>query len=326
MSHSCLNNGQFIRNTTLNISYCQCSSCYQGVYCEELIPYKVQTEFNTMCIYLIIYSVEFFVSVINNVLSLQVFQRTIIGNVLSVIGQVIQCFKPYLFINNDELSETFNCSLDKISHQIILFSGLWLSAFVALEHALIVYFDCRLYGTQRRSIIISILGFCMTISTGIPMIINQCKWNTKYRTLSKRITSGFFYTVAVLAGVTYFVAILIVLINFALRVYHINNQSIPRTKIFFILIQRHLFIFIPPIVYGLCVIPYPIWFPFKGRTQAYFHCGISTVEYVFKIIVQALPDIPPVITWLIFVYPSNVYMTDFYTETWIGRKLLRYIN
>jgi hypothetical protein len=337
MFSQCLHGGQFILSHTLNASYCQCDPCHQGVHCEDPTPHKVQMQFDTEYVRLSVYLIELCLSLSNNLLSLAVFQgskrirRTsigvyltiysivaIVGNVLLVVGQFVQYLKPYPFVNNEELSETFHCFLDKSGYQITALLCLSLSALVAFERGLIIRRKFRMNATRWRSVITLLPIFCIIATISVPWLIYRCKWNIPHQASMRRILSGWFYTVDFLAGLIYVLATLLVLISFALRIHHYGTTQESKTKIFFELLKTHLFVFIPPIIYLLCVIPYLIWFPLKGPTQPYFQCGISTVEYIFKVIVQTLPNLPTVITWLIFIYPSNVYMTEFYTETWIG--------
>ncbi|UJR18374.1 hypothetical protein I4U23_005278 [Adineta vaga] len=57
--------------------------------------------------------------------------------------------------------------------------------------------------------------------------------------------------------------------------------------------------------------------------QGYYQCDISTIEFMVKIILEALQGLPIVLTWLIFVYPSRVYMTEFYMNTWSGKQVAK---
>jgi hypothetical protein len=277
-------------------------------------------------------------SVVNNVLSLYVFQRckrlrrtnigvyltvyatiSIIGSVLLVVGQAIQYFQPYPFANNAQLSETFYCYVKRSGEQVTGFLCLSLGALVAIEHGLILYFNCRMTATRRRSVIACLLVFVIVATTSIPMLIFRCELKESHTSLWDRITSRWFYTAGFLAGIIYFIAIVLILVSFALRIHVYGTTQQSKKKMFFKLVSNHLFVFIPPVIYLLCLIPYQIWYLIKRGEQAFFYCGISAVEYTFKIMAQALSDVPAVITWLIFVYPSNVYMTEFYTETWLGK-------
>jgi hypothetical protein len=41
------------------------------------------------------------------------------------------------------------------------------------------------------------------------------------------------------------------------------------------------------------------------------------------VLADVLPGVPIAITWLLFVYPSRVYMTEFYLNTWSGQCLAK---
>jgi hypothetical protein len=339
MSSQCLNGGQLILSQYSNTSYCQCNPCFQGVNCADRIPSKRQLQFNTDYVYLIIYLTELCLSLLNNLLSLEVFlgcervRRTnsgvylilysiisITGSVLLVVDQLVQYFKPYPFANNQQLSETFHCFFKKSGEQVTAFLCGSLGALVAFERCLIICFNFKMNATRWRSVVTLLLIFSFTVVTSITMLIYRCEWNVpNHKTPRARITSRWFYTAGFLAGFIYVLGTSLVLINFVLHIYHYGTTQESRKKIFFKLLRKHLFIFIPPITYLLCIIPYQIWYPLRLFQQAYLYCGISTVEYIFKVIVEALSGFPTVITWLIFVYPSNVYMTEFYTNTWSGR-------
>jgi hypothetical protein len=346
MLSQCLN-GQFIVNQTLNISYCVCNPCYQGLYCADLIPNKPQMQFGTNYIYLIICLAGLCLSLLNNLLSLDVFlssriRRTnigvylivgaivfIAGSALLVIDRSIQYFKPYPFTNNIELSEKYHCFLEKSGGQITLFLCLWLSALVALERGLITTLDFKMNATRWRSVVTLLFLTCFTAATTITMLIYRCEYHAPHNKRQTRITSRMFYASAFIAGCIYVLATLLVLVSFALRISTCSTTHESQTEIFRRLLRKHLFIFIPSITYILCICPYQIWYSLKRPEQAFFQCEISTVEYSFKIAIQALTDLPTVITWLVFVYPSNVYMTEFYTATWSGkhaRHLLVFFN
>jgi hypothetical protein len=340
MSSQYSNGGQFGLNQTSNGSYYQCDPCHQGVNCADRIPNKQQIQFNTDYVYLIIYCTTLCLSLLNNLLSLEVFQSSkrirrtnigvyltlysvisIIGSVLLVVDQSMQYFKPYPFASNDKLSETFHCVLEKTGDQVTLFLCVWLSALIALERGLIICLSFKMNATRWRSVVTLLLVFCVAAVTSTTMVIYRCEWEVPHKTPKARITSRWFYTATFLAGAVYVLATLLVLVSFALRIYYFGTTQESKTKTFLKLLRKHLFIFIPPCVCLLCIIPYQIWYSLKLPNNTYLQCGISTVEYIFKIMIQKLPGIPTVITWLIFVYPSNVYVTEFYMETWSGRHV-----
>ncbi len=335
MSFQCLNGGQFIINQTSNESYCRCDTCYQGMRCEDLIE-MVQVRFDYEYHRLIIYSMELCLSLLNNLLSLAVFlgskriRRTnvgiylviysitsIVGNIQLVIGQSVYYYKPYPFANNEDLSTTFLCYLEKSGYQVTEFLCLCLSALVAVERNLIICFSFKMNATRWRSLITLIPMLCIVIATSVSWVLYRCERSDSDEPTTTRL-SGWFYTANGLAGFTYIVATLMALISLALRIYYCGNTQESKMKISFKLIKTHIVILIPPIIYLLCVLPYLIWFPLRGAGKNYFQCEITLVEYIFKLIVQTMPNCSSVFTWLIFVWPSNVFRTEFYEETWIG--------
>ncbi len=122
----------------------------------------------------------------------------------------------------------------------------------------------------------------------------------------------------------YLLATLLILISFTRRIrrYGMENGSFIRT--FLKLLYTYSFIFVPPIAYGVGYIPFTIvHYHSKNSGQAYFHCGISTEEYIIKILTGISQGVSFVITWLLFVYPSKVYMTEFYQNTWSGQRITK---
>jgi hypothetical protein len=96
-----------------------------------------------------------------------------------------------------------------------------------------------------------------------------------------------------------------------------------RIKTFLKLLKSHLFIFVPPIAYGICQLPYTIVVNTKNPENAFFQCGILLEEFIVKVIMESLTSTPYALTWLLFVYPSRVYMNEFYLNTWSGQRLAK---
>jgi hypothetical protein len=94
-------------------------------------------------------------------------------------------------------------------------------------------------------------------------------------------------------------------------------------KTFLKLLYTHLFIFIPPIAYIFGEIPHVILYRTRRIYDSYYYCGISMGEYIIKILADLLPTVTIVVTWLLFVYPSRVYMTEFYLYTWSGQHVAK---
>ncbi|CAF0849983.1 unnamed protein product [Adineta steineri] len=331
---ACANSGQLIWNEILNQSYCQCHPCYQGFNCSELIPRKQQIQFNVDRDNFIISLFLTFLSLLNNLLALKIclnskrIRRTnigvyliiysliaLIGGILLFIDYSIQYVKPTYLHDNIELDETLHCFLEKLGEHVAMFICLWLSALIALERALIICSTVSMNTSRWRSIKIIFISLCFIIPNCLLMLIYRCEWTSPHGTIKSRLTSALIYTVDFLTGVIYVVSTIIILKNFASRIFNFTVVKQPRWKIYRTLLKTHFFIFLPPVIYLLCVLPYQIWYPINRSKQAFLHCGISFIEYIFKILAKQLPTVSTAITWLIFIYPSDVYMNEFYTKT-----------
>jgi len=80
---------------------------------------------------------------------------------------------------------------------------------------------------------------------------------------------------------------------------------------------------VPPVVVAIYVTPYIIVHSRRSSGYLYFPCDISTVDFIIKILLKMMVGVPFVLTWLLYVYPSRVYMTEFYLNTWSGQFLAR---
>ncbi|CAF1437989.1 unnamed protein product [Adineta ricciae] len=340
MSINCSNNGQLIFNVTLNQSYCQCNPCYQGLNCSELIPRKQQVQFNLKRDNFIISLILTLLTLLNNHLTVELCIRSkrirstnigiyliiyslvsIIGRILLFISDSIQYMKSIDLHENIELDETLQCFLEKLGKHVATFICVWIGALIAFERALIICSTVRMNASRWRSMKVLLISLCFIAPTCILMLIYRCQEDSPHGTLESRLTSALIYTVDFLAGVIYLASTIIVLKNLASRISHFTSVQQSRRNIYRILLKRHFFIFLPPLIYSLCVLPYQIWYPINRSKQTFLYCGISATEYLFKILVYQLTPVPTAITWLIFIYPSNVYMTEFYRETRLGRRL-----
>jgi hypothetical protein len=134
----------------------------------------------------------------------------------------------------------------------------------------------------------------------------------------------FFVWFYIIAGIAaYLAAPVVLLISFSRRIHYYGMENGSRIKAFLKLLKSHLFIFVPPIAYGICQLPYTIVVNTKNPEHSYFQCGISFGEFIIKVIMESLTGTPYVLTWLLFVYPSRVYMTEFYLNTWSGQCLAK---
>jgi hypothetical protein len=163
----------------------------------------------------------------------------------------------------------------------------------------------------------------LTIALGsaTPMLVYNCDWDNTPKLQTLRAFFLWFYIIAGIA--TYLVVMILVLISFAIRTHKFDIGNDSRIKKFLYLLKTNLLIFVPPTAYVICILPHTIIDNMQNPADAYYQCGISLAEFVIKVIMDALKDIPYPLTWLIFVYPSRVYMTEYYLNTWSGDCLAK---
>ncbi|CAM4918625.1 unnamed protein product [Rotaria socialis] len=337
---NCLNNGQCAVDTILNTTYCECASCYGGSVCEHTI--SSQSQIDTIYVYLIVSIIGLFVSLLNNILGLELFigcsrvRRTncgiylIVYSIVSILSSILfavnQSVKYYLDkIPKSDLSHypAYQCYFAKIGYNTLVYVCIWLSACIAVERGLIVSWNSKTNATRWRSICTIIFLSAVACGSITPMIIYKCDWDNIPSLQTMRLILVWFSTVAGLS--TYVLAILLILISFARRIRRYGTENGSFIKTYLKLFYSHLFIFIPPIAYAVGYIPYTIVNNTQDTNQLYFQCGISMVEFIVKVLIESLQGVPPVLTWLLFIYPSKVYMTEYYMNTWSGQRLARIV-
>lgn len=335
----CLNNGQCVGNISLNTTYCQCDPCYIGIICE--VRNSGQQQFDTTYVYWIVFIIELCFSVLNNSLSLELFisckriRRTncgiylIVYSIISLISitllvadQVIQYYPNQLF-KNKEHYELFHCYVNKIGSNVFNYMCIWISACIALERGLVIWFYDKMNTTRWRPLIAITFLFALAGGCATPLLMYKCDWNTKPSLQTVRAFLVLFHMITGI--IIYVLATVLVLMSFTRRIRRYGTENGSFIKTFLKLLHTHLFIFVPPITYAVGYLPYTILYEQSRPGNGYYQCGISTQEFVIKVIIEVLPGVPFVITWLVFVYPSKVYMNEFYLNTWSGQRLAKII-
>lgn len=341
-SSKCLHNGICVVNKSLNSTFCQCDTCYEGISCEIFV--RKQTQYDTAYIYLILLIAGLCLSVLNNGVCLELFIRCkrirqtnigiylIIYSILSIMANILLVtdaaitYYPNQLVNDSNTHRVFRCFVATVGYNMLVYLCLWFSSFVAFEHSLVICFSGRMNLTRWRSFVLVIVTVVVAISTATPLVIYKCDWATFPKVKTARGFITWFYITA--AIVIYVLAYIIILISFTR---HIRDHGMEKKlfiKTFLELLRRHLFIFLPPIAYTLSYIPYTIVINTKNNMfpkRSYFQCGISLAEYIVKVILEMLTGLPFVLTWLIFVYPSKIYLREFYTNTYSGYFLAKII-
>ncbi|CAF3412191.1 unnamed protein product [Rotaria socialis] len=337
---NCSDNGQCGVNITSNTTYCNCDPCHEGSVCELLIGW--QSQIDTTYVYLVVSIVGLFVSLLNNILGLELFigcgrvRRTncgiylIVYSILSMLSSILfavnQSVQYYLEkIPKSDLSHypAYQCYFAKIGYNTLVYACIWLSACIAVERGIIITWNSKTNATRWRPICSIIFLSVVACGSITPMIIYKCDWGDIPSLQTARLILVWFNTVAGLS--TYIFAILLSLISFARRIGRYGTDDGSFIKTYLKLFYSHLSIFIPPIAYAVGYIPYTVTYSTVPSTQYYFECGISIVEFIVKVLIESLQGVPPVLTWLLFIYPSKVYMTEYYMNTWSGQRLARIV-
>jgi hypothetical protein len=335
----CLNNGQCAVNISLNTTYCQCDACYEGIICENHM--SGQTQFDKTYVYMIVFIIGLCFSILNNILSLELFigckriRRTncgvylifysifsLISNILLVLDSTVQYYANQ-WLTSPQYS-VFHCYVDKIGYNMFIYLCIWFSSFILSEHSLVIYYDRQVSPSLWRSLVTIIVILIIAGGSITPLLFYKCDWDL---IPALGIVHTFFVWFYIVTGIMiYILATLLILISFTRRIRRYGTEDGSFIKTFRKLLYVHLFIFAPPIAYIIGYIPYTIVYNTTSGNNAYFQCGISTVEFTVKVLIEALQGVPFAVTWLLFVFPSKVYMTEFYLNTWSGRRLARIIT
>ncbi|CAF1945341.1 unnamed protein product [Rotaria magnacalcarata] len=337
---NCLNNGQCAADITSNTTYCECASCHDGSVCEHTITR--QSQIDTTYVYLIVSIIALFFSLLNNILGLELFigcsrvRRTNCGIYL-IVYSILSVLSSISFVVNQSLAyyvekiannalmnfPDYQCYFAKIGYNSLVYACIWLNACIAFERGLIVCFDSKTNATRWRSVCTITVLTVIAGGSAIPMMVYHCDFGNIPSLQTARLFLVWFSTVAGLS--TYVLAILLILLSFARRIRRYGTENGSFMKTYLKLFYSHLFIFIPPFAYAFGYIPYSIVINTQDPSQWYFQCGISMVEFIVKVLLESLQGVPPVLTWLLFIYPSKVYMTEYYMNTWSGQRLARII-
>lgn len=332
----CKNNGTCVVDILLNKSYCQCSQCYGGDLCENTI--FLARNFDISYVFVIMYIVELIISVINNGLIFELIiccKRirhtncgiylfcysicSLISNTLLAVSQIVPYYSNSIIFNGQQ-RKTLDCVVTKVGYNMFVYICIWFNAIIAFERGLIIWFNGRMNNNRRRPFIIVSIVFLIAGGSVTPLIWYNCDWNKNLPALvTYRIFVIWFYIVV---GLTiYVLATLLVLISFGRRVRRYGMENGSWIKTYLKLLKTHLFIFIPPIAYIIGYVPYTIVINTRKDGQWYYYCGISNANFIIRILIESLTSVPVIITWLLFVYPSKAYMTEFYLNTWSGQCL-----
>lgn len=332
----CESHGKCVVNISSNTTFCQCAPCYGGVFCQNVV--WRQGKYDTTYAYFIASIIGACFSLLNNGLVFELFiccRRirftncgiylcvysivSLLSSILVLTDQLVQYY-PNSLINNSNSYGTFHCYVSKIIYNTLVYLCIWLSSCIAFERALFIWFNTKQY-TYWRSYATIIVIFVIAVGSATPMLIYNCDWDNKPALGTLRIFFVWFYMIVGIA--TYVLITILVLVSFARRIHYYGMENGSRIKTFCKLLRSHLLIFVPPLAFTICQLPYTIVVNTKNPAYSYYQCGISLIEFIVKVTMDALTYTPYTLTWLLFVYPSRVYMLEYYLKTWSGQRLAK---
>ncbi|CAF4757634.1 unnamed protein product [Rotaria socialis] len=213
-------------------------------------------------------------------------------------------------VPNSDLSNFpgYGCYFGKIGYNALVYGCIWLNACIAFERGLIVCLDSKTNATRWRSICTITVFSVIATGSAIPMMVYNCDFGNIPGLQTARLFLVWFSIVTGLS--IYVLATLLILISFARRIRQYGTEDGSFIKTYLKLFYNHLFIFIPPIAYAVGYISYTVIINTGPSTQYYFECGISMIEFIVKVLIESLQGVPPVLTWLLFIYSSKYLVNN----------------
>ncbi|CAF1154397.1 unnamed protein product [Rotaria sp. Silwood1] len=186
---------------------------------------------------------------------------------------------------------------------------MWYSSMIACERLFIECFDCALYATRQRACLLSFILFIFVLLTQIPTLLlyfGGFSASTVIPILTKTVKCIEFGTVLITC-LLHIVSSLFVLKNISVHKVYINLGEQEYWFVWRQQMKKHMDFFVPPLCYILCILP---WYLFKHVIYSCNRVSPTTTLRLYFILI-ALANVPFTMTFLIYIYPSKVYMNEF---------------
>ena len=299
-------------NTFKNLT--QCTNILQQSRYHSLILYLPNTEY--LLILLFQWIIGF--SIVNNLLTIQTclaksIRITNLGvyHLLLSLSNIIRCIflEIAVICDIETLGRTPLYYISSILLNLLNFSAMWYSSMIACERLLIECLDYPLYATRQRAFLLSFLLFLFVLLTQIPTFLlyfGRFSSSTMISLLTKIVKSVEFANV-LLTCLIHIVSSLFVLRNISVHKVYINFGEKTYWLVWRQQMKKHLDFFIPPLCYIFCILP---WYLFKHVIYICERVDPTTASRLYFILIT-LANIPFTMTFIIYVYPSKVYMNEF---------------
>lgn len=314
----------------MNNSKCLCLICYNRTFCNEsdevaspgLYDIFTSCTSNGRQIYLSLTTIYLFVLFLTIILTLQTcFCRRIritnIGLYLILLCCTALFYSTialiFFIIDLTQCIQITN--FHRQFHTIVkvssLYQCLWLMSFIACERMFIQCFDISLYASRKRSIIVSILSFTTVIIT---CIVPRALFYIYHIQLCYEIYRVFSWLHPLMASLLQLIASIIVLVNIAKRKIYITERH-DRCHVWLEQLSKHRDFFVPIIFllfFGL---------PWYLAEQLNNQCKQKDPLYAYRVLIalKYLSLIPYTCIFIVFIYPNNVYMSEFRNSSCCSR-------
>jgi hypothetical protein len=174
-------------------------------------------------------------------------------------------------------------------------SCFWISAILAFERMLMQLFFFKLYGmSSQHAIIISILIFLFVTISYISSII------------CSQISSIIFFSHLIAPGIIHIISFLITLVSIIQRKCYLSEYRINFTPLIDILSNQTGF-YVAPLCIMICLI-----------------ISIVSIQRCLLVVFNIFFFLPQMISFVIYVLPSETNMKKFKTKSLCGRLLMKF--
>ncbi|CAF3136083.1 unnamed protein product [Rotaria sp. Silwood2] len=339
---------------------CICPPCYTGNSCEistNVIKFSLtfamkwdmqqttsNSSFNTPeFFYTAVVAIMLFMAVINNIACLQTFllhdiRSTncgmlqifyCIAGLITIIGMQLRMLTMLKF---DALTNAYSyrytaCNIIPVVVILMADNCMWLSSVLIIEFVLLECFNFNIYRSRRFSVLSSTIGLILTIGSHMHEIIARRPLPDPMHPDSYSCT--FAYTLpldiidkilrvchVIIPLAIHFIGSICMLISITRRTLLVRDRKDYFSVFISACIKRKHF-FVPPLFIIVSNLPHLI-LHLKDQCEDARDISLLRTHIAFNILVY----LPPSITFLIYIFPSNSYMYKFKT-TFMGRCFKR---
>lgn len=341
----CLNGGQCIED------HCDCNNmCFVGNQCETSynvidLPFPsaiLQDYSSTHTIYIIIITILVFIAFINNIFALVTLLRerirtTICGVyiiIFSTCSLILMCFfqtTALTVAHYDSISyRIWSCNIIPSISLTLGYTSIWLSVGISIEKVLIECFNFNVSGSRLRAIISSIGFFILAAITNLANIFVRhytidpsgypiCIYDYLSNPTWDRFNKVFCYIHIIVPITIHLICSICILTTIARRkilIQTINRSSQSLCHVWIRQLYDHRDFFIPPLCMILFVFPNSIYGNLLNICIPYSDVVKLRLHIAFVFLLHG----PIVFTFIIYIYPSEVYLREF-QETCLYRVL-----